>query len=66
VSISDWLAFLAWEFLASVLLGMWIGRLGDRRLNRLAAQLLTRAPMSTTPPTVAELGRPDWIATEDE
>jgi hypothetical protein len=52
MSISDWLAFLAWEFFAAVLVGMWLGRLRDRHLNRLAAKLLTQHPMSATPPTM--------------
>jgi hypothetical protein len=33
-------------------LGMWLGRLRDRHLNRLAAKLLTQHPMSATPPTM--------------
>lgn len=61
MSTLDWLALLAWEFLAAVLVGMWLGRIGDRRLNRVAARILTRAPMSTTPPTVTELNAPTWM-----
>jgi hypothetical protein len=52
MTITDWLTFLAWEFLAAVLAGMWLGRLRDRHLNRLAVKLLTQHPMSTTPPTM--------------
>lgn len=64
VSLLDWLTLMAWEFLTAVLIGMWIGRLRDRHLNRLAARILTRAPLSTRPPTVTELKPPAWM--EDE
>lgn len=64
MNIADWLTFLAWEFFASVLVGTWLGRFLDRRLDRLAAKFFIAPPTANlTPPTVTELNRPTW--TED-
>lgn len=46
--------------------GVLVGHLAEtyrqqRHWNRLAIQVFTQHPMSTTPPTLTELRRPDWM-----
>jgi hypothetical protein len=52
---------LALAFLGGVAIGLVVDRWFDRRFwRRMAMRVHAQAPMSTTPPVVAELREPGW------
>lgn len=68
MSISD--AALPWVLGVGSLVGSALGALIAVAVDRwwwrrLAIKTFTRAPMSTTPPTLTELNRPTWTEWED-
>lgn len=61
----DLATWLVWWFLGGVALGIVIDRARERAFwRRLAVRVFTQHPMSTTPPTVAELHAPSWEQTD--